>query len=385
MKNWGEKHRIWMFSLFVIAIGLLLFFIRRAIGPLVVGALLAYLLMPFVGLLTRRFKKLSHNAAVTIVFIAAILVLLSVPGTLIPTLVREAQTLSDDLVDIYATVQEWVSQPIVLLGREFEFNLTLPDVNEYADLGVVEITEGAFAVIEALSVNAVWLLMIMATTYYLMRDWGPLSEWLFSLAPETQQEDVRDLFEMIKDVWAGYLRGNFVLMFIVGVVFTIVWSILGVPAALLLGILIGLFTIVPDLGPALGAIIATLVALAEGSNYFDMPNVVFAALVFVIYGVLITVKNLWVRPRLFGRSVHMHEGIVFISIMLAVLVQGILGAIVIVPIIASVRIVGRYLLDKTYGQPTILDKRRAEKVQGQSSEKAEALAQQKSAMEIKGD
>lgn len=360
MKSWSERTRLWMITIIVIVIFLLLYFIRRAIGPLIVGALLAYLLMPFVGMMTRRFKRLSHTAAVTIVFILAILVLLSVPGTLIPTLVREAQTLSDDLVDIYNNLQEWVSQPFILLGREFEFNLTLPDVNEYAELGVLEVTEGAFAVIEALSVNAVWLLMIMATTYYLMRDWRRLREWLFSLAPPSEQEDLRELFEMIKLVWAGYLRGNFVLMFIVGVVFTIVWSILGVPASLLLGILIGLFTIVPDLGPALGAVIATLVALAEGSNYFDMPNWLFAAIVFVIYGVLITIKNLWVRPRLFGRSVHMHEGVVFISIMLAVLVQGILGAIVIVPIIASVRIIGRYLLDKTYGQSTVLDIRRAE-------------------------
>jgi predicted PurR-regulated permease PerM len=374
MKVWGDKYRIWMFSLFVVAIGLILFFIRRAIGPLVVGALLAYLLMPFVNMLTRRFKRMSHGVAVTIVFILAILILLSVPGTLIPTLVREAQTLSDDLIDIYNMLQDWVSQPIVVLGREFEFNLTLPDVNEYAELGVLEITEGALAVIEALSVNAVWLLMIMATTFYLMRDWSRLREWLFTLVPTDYETDARELFVMIKAVWAGYLRGNFVLMFIVGVAFSIVWSILGVPASLLLGILIGLFTIVPDLGPALGAIIATMVALVEGSNYFDIPNFWFAVLIFALYGVLITIKNLWVRPRLFGRSVHMHEGLVFISIMLAVLVQGILGAIVIIPILASLRIIGRYLLDKTYGQPTVLDKRRAEEEAAVEAEPVEGNA-----------
>jgi predicted PurR-regulated permease PerM len=251
---------------------------------------------------------------------------------------------------------------------EFDLNLVLPDINEVAEFGVLEITEGAFAVIEALSVNAVWLLMIMATTYYLMRDWRTMREWLFSLAPKKSQGDVRELFGLIREVWSGYLRGNFLLMLVVGVVFTIVWSILGVPASLLLGIIIGLFTIVPDLGPALGAVIATAVALVEGSNYFDMPNIWFAVLVFVIYGVLITVKNIWVRPKLFGLSVHMHEGVVFISIMLAVLVQGILGAIVIVPILASLRIVGRYLLDKMYDQPTILDKMRAEREEAEKEQ-----------------
>lgn len=360
MKPWGERNRLWMFTFFVILSALLLFLLRKAIGPLVVGALLAYLLMPFVGLLTKQFKRLPHGVAVTLVFILAILLLLSVPGSIIPTLVREAQTLTDDLVNIYAQIQEWISEPVILLGREFEFNLTLPDINDIAEFGVLEITEGAITVIEALSVNAVWLLVILGTTYYLMRDWSRLREWMFSLAPISQQQDIRELFEMVKEVWAGYLRGNFVLMLIVGVVFSIVWSILGIPASLLLGIIAGLFTIIPDLGPALAALIAVLVAFVEGSNYFDIPNFWFAVLVFLVYAFLITIKNLWVRPRLFGRSVHMHEGIVFLSIMLAVLVQGILGAIVIIPIIASLRIVGRYMLDKTYGQPTILDKRRAE-------------------------
>lgn len=361
MGAWSAKYKIWMLTIFVIIFGLLLFFIRRAIGPLVVSALMAYLLMPLVGMLTRRFKRISHGVAVSIVFILTILLLLSVPGTLIPNLLREAQTLIDGLIDVYALIQEWAAQPIVFMEWEFEFNLILPDINEIAEFGVLEITESAIAVIEFLSINSVWLLMIMATTYYLMRDWSRLREWLFSLAPERGQDDVRELFALVREVWSGYLRGNFLLMLIVGVVFSIVWSILGVPASLLLGIIIGLFTIIPDLGPALGAVIATAVALVEGSNYFDMPNFWFAVLIFVIYGVLITVKNIWVRPKLFGRSVQMHEGVVFISIMLAVLVQGILGAIVIVPIIASLRIVGRYLLDKMYEQPTILDKIRAER------------------------
>lgn len=372
MKSWGDKYKIWMLSIFAILFGLLLFFLRRAIGPLVVGALLAYLLMPLVGVLTRRFKRLPHGAAVSIVFILMILLLLSVPGTVIPTLVREAQTLIDGLIDTYAVIQEWLAQPVEIMGWEFELDLVLPDINEIAEFGVLEITESAIAVIEILSVNAVWLLMIMATTYYLMRDWGVLREWLFSLAPERGQQDVRELFGLVRDVWSGYLRGNFLLMLVVGVTFSIVWSIMGVPASLLLGIIIGLFTIIPDLGPALGAIIATAVALVEGSNYFDIPNFWFGVIVFIVYGVLITVKNIWVRPRLFGRSVHMHEGIVFISIMLAVLVQGILGAIVIVPILATVRIIGRYLLNKMYDQPTILDEMRA-KQQGEKKPIEETL------------
>jgi predicted PurR-regulated permease PerM len=156
---------------------------------------------------------------------------------------------------------------------------------------------------------------------------------------------------MIKDVWRGYLRGNLVLMLIVGIVFTLAWLAVGVPAALLLGILAGLLTIIPDLGPAIAAGVAVLVALFEGSTYIPLTNFWFAVLVFGIYMVLINLKNIWLRPLLFGRSVQMHEGVVFIAIMIAVLMQGILGALVVVPFLASLGIILRYILRSIYNLP----------------------------------
>ena len=146
-------------------------------------------------------------------------------------------------------------------------------------------------------------------------------------------------------------------MFIVGVVYTIVWAALGVPAALTLGIIIGLLTIIPDIGPAIGAGIATVVAFIEGSTYLNIPNFWFAALILGIYVVLINLKNILIRPRLFGKSVQMHEGVVFVLIILAVVMQGVLAAIVVIPVVASVSIVGRYFINALYGQPQFLDEK----------------------------
>ena len=131
----------------------------------------------------------------------------------------------------------------------------------------------------------------------------------------------------------------------------IAWSIIGLPAGILLGLLMGLFKIIPDVGPMFAAGVSVLVAFLEGSNVFDIPNVWFALLVFVIYAVLINVITIWLRSFLFGRSVHMHSGLVFILIMLAVIIQGILGAVIVIPIVASAFIVLRYILRKINNQP----------------------------------
>ena len=116
----------------------------------------------------------------------------------------------------------------------------------------------------------------------------------------------------------------------------------------------GILTIIPDLGPLIAAIVAIAVALLEGSLYLPLSNFWFAILVLVIYMVLINLKNIWLRPRLMGRSVHLHEGLVFIAIIVAVLLQGILSAIVIIPVIASALVIGRYLRAGIMGSEPVL-------------------------------
>lgn len=125
-------------------------------------------------------------------------------------------------------------------------------------------------------------------------------------------------------------------MIIVGIMFTLAWLVSGLPGALILGLITGVLTIIPDLGPAIAAALAVVVALSEGSTYLDITNFWFAALVIGIYLLFINIKAIWIRPRIFARSVHMHDGVVFIAIMAAVVLQGILGALVIVPVLASV-------------------------------------------------
>jgi len=133
------------------------------------------------------------------------------------------------------------------------------------------------------------------------------------------------------------------LMFIVGVIFTIVWLLIGLPGAVILGFLTGLFSLVPELGPLFAGGLAALVALSEGSNYLPLSNGWFALLIIGLYLILINFKNIWLRPRVMGRSVNLNEGLVFVAIIAAVIFGGILGALIIIPAIASAIVIGRYL------------------------------------------
>jgi len=275
---------------------------------------------------------------------------------MVPRLIVEIQILLIDLQEILSQTQETLSQPVIILDWVFQFEHLLPDLTRLLSESITTIPENAFHLLEVTSKNLIWGLVILATVFYLLRDWTRLRDWIFKLIPQPYQADAHRIYHEIKQIWQGYLRGNLVLMLIIGIMFTLAWLAIGLPGALILGLTTGVLTIIPDLGPAIAAVLAAVVALFEGSTYLDITNFWFAVLVIGIYLILINIKGIWIRPRIFARSVHMHDGVVFIAIMVAVVLQGVLGALVIVPVLASVGVLGRYIYHQLVGSsPRYLD------------------------------
>ena len=178
-----------------------------------------------------------------------------------------------------------------------------------------------------------------------------MREWMIGLAPPAYHQDMVELYKRLRDVWMAYLRGQIVLMLVVGIVFTIAWLILGIPGALVLGVIAGLFTLIPDVGPFLAAMLAMGVALLEGSSWIPLSNFWVAGITGLTYLVLINLKNFFVRPIIMGRSLHMNEALIFIAIMIATILEGIMGALLVVPVLASVIVIMEYLRRRILGLP----------------------------------
>ncbi|MBL7163027.1 MAG: AI-2E family transporter [Anaerolineales bacterium] len=347
-KQWNLSLRYWILSILAILFVGLLWFARELMSPLVVGALLAFVLNPAIGFVTHH-TRLSRSWAATIVLFTGLGGLIALSALMVPRLIVEIQVLFLDLQEILSQIQESLAQPVIFLDWVFHFEHLMPDLTRLLSESITTIPESAFHLLEATSKNLIWGLVILATVFYLLRDWAQLRNWFFALTPKSYQTDAKRIYVEIKQIWQGYLRGNIALMVIVGIMFTLAWLAIGLPGALILGLITGLLTIIPDLGPAIAAILAAIVALFEGSTYLDISNFWFAVLVIGIYLLLINIKGIWIRPRIFARSVHMHDGVVFIAIMAAVVLQGILGALIIVPVLASVGVLGRYIYHQLMG------------------------------------
>ncbi len=346
--EWSLPFRYVAGIIIFIAIIALLIYAREAVKMLVIAGFIAYIISPAVTMLTHS-TKLSRTAAVNVVYFSALIVLVGLPATLTPIFFDEIQIVASDLLDLSRQMSIMLTQPVQFGGWVFHFQQLGASLGQLQAAILTPLPEEALALLESTSINVLWSLVILVSVHLFMSEWPRIREWLIGLAPAAYHQDMVELYRRLHNVWMAYLRGQIVLMVVVGVVFTLAWLILGIPGALVLGALAGLFTLIPDVGPFLAAVVAMGVALLEGSSWIPLSNFWVAGIVGLTYLVLINLKNFFVRPIIMGRSLHMNEALIFIAIMMATILEGILGALLVVPVLASAIVIMEYLRRRILG------------------------------------
>lgn len=352
MKNtqWSIPFRYVVGIAIFIGIVALLIYAREAVKMLVIAGFIAYLISPVVTIVMHR-TKLSRAAAVNVVYFSSLIVLVGVPAALTPIFFDEIKIVASDLLDLSRQTSVMLIQPVQFGSMVFHFEQLGQGLGHLQESILTPLPEEALALLETTSVNVLWILVILVSVHLFMSQWPIMREWIIGLAPQAYHQDMVELYERLRNVWMAYLRGQIVLMLVVGVAFTIAWLILGIPGALVLGVIAGLFTLIPDVGPFLAAMLAMGVALLEGSSWIPLSNFWVAGITGLTYLVLINLKNFFVRPIIMGRSLQMNEALIFISIMIATLLEGIMGALLVIPVLASVIVIMEYLRRRILGLP----------------------------------
>lgn len=349
-KNWSPRARYLVLIMLIIFFIFAAWYIRPLFQPLIIAGLFAYVLNPVVDFLEEK-TRMRHKVAVNLVYFLALAFILAIPATVVPILVGEVQGILSDLTGLPAYIQTLLAEPLVVGGFILSLSEFAPDLTEPLTRLVEWVPENTIKLIESTSRNIAWFLVIIITAYHFLNDWDELRDWIFRLPPEPFQEDIRRLYTQIANIWSIYLRGQIVLIVILAVVYALAWSAIGLPGAFLLGALAGLLNIIPELGPFIAAALAVAVALVEGSSYLAISNTWFAVLALGVYLVLNYAKNIWLLPKMFGRSLKLHDGVIFVAIIAAIIIQGILGVLIVVPLLASLIVVGKYLRCRIFGLP----------------------------------
>jgi predicted PurR-regulated permease PerM len=350
--QWNLTIRYLVLGLVTLLSIAVLWFIRSVIEPLIIAAFIAYLINPAINFLVIR-GRMSRKLSVNLVYFITLAMLIGTPATLTSLLFDEFTQVFTDVLSQLDSLINLLQKPFPIPGLPINFGQLANQLTQFRSTFLTSLPDQAFKALGKTSLGALWVIVILVAAYYFLAEWPRLRDGFIGSFPEKYAPELNELYQRVRKIWMNYLRGQLLLMLIVGVVFTIAWTIIGIPGALVLGIIAGFLTLIPDVGPFLAAALAIGVALLEGSNWSWMPSshIIVGLITLAAYLLLIAIKNFWVRPVIMGRSVHMHEALVLISILLATVLWGILGALIIVPVLASLVVIVDYLRRRILGLP----------------------------------
>jgi predicted PurR-regulated permease PerM len=314
--------------------------------PFVFALMLAWLGDPLVDRLERAGR--SRNVAVTLVFTAMALIVLAGLLILVPLMERQIETLVASWPHyrdwFMLTALPWVEQRLgVELTEWLDFSHISQLVRDNWDRagGIAAtvlgyLSRSGFAVI-GLVANVALLPVI---TFFFLRDWDLLVERVASLIPRDHLDIVSRLARESSDVLSAFLRGQFLVMLVLGVMYGLgLWAV-GLDLGILIGLIAGLLTFVPYLGPASGIILGVIAALVQ---YGDWQHV---AGVLVVFGIGQVIESYVLTPKLVGDRIGLHPVAVIFAVLAGGQLFGFLGMLLALPVAAVVNVLLRYAQDR---------------------------------------
>jgi predicted PurR-regulated permease PerM len=353
----GERVRRWSTStkrtvtlVILVLLVLVVYRFRDVIPPLVIAFLLAFILDPIVDFLTARLR-ISRGLATALVFLVLIVGMLGVvaaPVTAVPSVTRAVLSLQGDVIRVISDIGDFFEQPLEIGGYLLDLSEVYQELSAMLRSFVASVAQGTIDVVLDIASGAFWLIVILVIAFYLIKDADRLIEQLDDLAPPAYRDDFVRLRQRITDVWNAFLRGQLVMGLSMVIITTVVCMAVGLPYAVVLGLIAGVTEFVPNIGPIIALIPAVLLALFQGSAFLPLSNFWFAVLVTGLYIVIQQIEGNLLLPRVMGSSLNLHPLVVLIGIIVGGSLAGILGMVLAAPVLATLRVLGRYVFYRLY-------------------------------------
>ncbi|QNH11922.1 AI-2E family transporter [Xanthomonas sp. SI] len=313
--------------------------------PFVLALLLGWLGDPLVDRLERAGR--SRNMAVTLVFVLMVLLLVLALLILVPMLERQIVT----FIDVLPQARDWFTGTAIPWAEQ-KTGLQLmawldPERliewirGHWQQAGGVAATffgylsRSGFAMVTWV-VN---LVLLPILTFYFLRDWDILVERVAATIPRNHVATVGRLARQSNDVLGAFIRGQFLVMLALGVIYAGGLSLIGLNLGLLIGIVAGLISFIPYLGATTGILLAILAALVQ-SKGFDLQLMILVGVVFTVGQLL---ESYVLTPRIVGDKIGLHPVAVIFAVMAGGQLFGFLGMLLALPVAAVANVLLHYL------------------------------------------
>jgi len=332
--NIPAREVIKILSITAAFIGVLLvaYLVRRELVWVGTAFFLAVALNPAVDRLKRYMPRKSRLLATSSVFLILLGALIFLVAALTPPLVAQSEQLGshlpqyiDELAHGHSAISGWVHD----LNLAEQVRRAQDQLLQYAS------TAGGsfFMFLKGIFSSFAAGLTVLGLTFFMLLE-GP--RWVgrfWRVVPLDKRNHGQELAHQMYNAVTGYVTGNLLTSLLAAVTTSVALTIIGVPFAIPLGLLVGLLDLLPLVGATLGAIVVIVVSL--------FTSLTAAIIMLVFFAIYQQLENHVLQPVVYGRTIKMSPLLVLVSVLIGAGLGGILGALVAIPIAASLQILVR--------------------------------------------
>jgi predicted PurR-regulated permease PerM len=304
--------------------------------PIAIALLLNSLLNPL-----RRWlvvKGWKPGLAATTVFLGGLILVAGLIFVVIRQFITGAPELGNQVSSGVSKVQDWLINGPLGLSQD-QINSAFASVKQSLVDNKAVLTSGALNTATSVGHIVTGLVLVLFILFFLLRDGHKIWTWLLGLAPRRARPRINGAAEQAWHTLGGYVRATVLVAFVDAFGIGAGLLILGVPLAIPLTALVFLASFIPIIGALLSGIVAILVALVT----------VGLVKALILLAVVIAVQQLEghvLQPVLLGRAVSLHPLAVALSIAAGVVIAGIVGGLLAVPLAATLNAAIKYLAGK---------------------------------------
>lgn len=316
-----------VFLVFLIPLTIFVLYVSKgAITPFVFSFFLAYAVNPLVDFFQK--KGARRDLAILTVYLILFLLTALVVGLVIPRLIQDLLKLTQKLPELFQTfrkIEGTFNQ--ICYTWQLPFNLKsflegLVNRGEFLSRNfLIHLGQG---MINLFSQSLLLLALVPILAFYISRDYPGIKKRTYDWVSKNFGQHWTNTIMKIDSVFRVYIQGQLLVNLIVGTLIGLGLGVMGFEAAILLGLVAGLFNVIPYFGPVLGIIPSIVLAL------FQSPwLVLYVILLFLAVNQL---EVMLLTPRIIGCSLGLHPVTVIFLILIGGKVFGLLGMIFAVPL-----------------------------------------------------
>lgn len=314
----------------LIALGYMVVLAKEVLSPLIFSCLFSILLLPMASFFEVRFKlpRSASSMLSVIILLAGIGLVLYIIGSQLTNLANDWPQFKDQLGTSIQSFQNWIEQ---------KFNIDAANQLNYLHTATTKVISSSTAVVGAtvLSLSSILLFLVFTFiyTFFLLLYRKLIMKFLISVFLEENKALVHDIIEQIQYIIRKYIIGLLIEMAIVAFAVSIVFWALGIKYAILLGLITGLFNIIPYIGIFTALVISTLITFATAAVASKVILVVITLIVVHL------IDSNVLLPIVVGSKVRINALITVLGVIIGEMIWGIPGMFLSIPVIAVLKII----------------------------------------------